>query len=194
MFWYLFLGRLTCISLAYLLCDHLIGEPILKLSYRITVFMSQISNLASLLYDVKFSLETILLSTFSLEYTRVKSMIPSNLCQNLLDPNHGAFWPSPSSLLVAKFSFWCKVWCICQMSLAFSLIEHFILDGSSVCVLTVKTLFCSEVRQSPVIWKKVWLMLFKTYMMLFIMKRFLLIWGLSFVCSFSTLFSNFVPL
>jgi hypothetical protein len=91
MFWYLFLGRLTCISLAYLLCDHLIGEPILKLSYRITVFMSQISNLASLLYDVKFSLETILLSTFSLEYTRVKSMIPSNLCQNLLDPNHGAF-------------------------------------------------------------------------------------------------------
>jgi len=72
MFWYLFLGWLTCISLAYLLCDHFIGEPILKLSYRITVFMSQISNLASLLYDVKFSLETILLSTFSLEYTRVK--------------------------------------------------------------------------------------------------------------------------
>ena len=71
MFLYLFLGWLTCISLAYLLCDHLIGEPILKLSYRITVFMSQISNLASL-YDVKFSLETILLSTFSLEYTRVK--------------------------------------------------------------------------------------------------------------------------
>lgn len=88
-FWYLFLGQLTCISRAYLLCN-LIGEPILRLSYLITVFISQISNLA-LLYDFKFSLEIILLFYLFTRIYYSKSMILSNLCQNLLDPNHIRF-------------------------------------------------------------------------------------------------------